>query len=61
MNKVNIGLVAIIYILIYVPGPKIVFQLLKIKKNSIFGPILWVLRWVFMGFMGFMHTILWIR
>ena len=37
-------------------GPKSGFSDLKWQKNSIFGPILWVLWWVFMGFMGFMCT-----
>merc|ERR1712237_40258 len=33
-------------------GPKSGFGDLKWRKNSVFGPISWVLRWVFMGFQG---------
>ncbi len=44
------------YIQIHVPGPKSGVQQLKIVRKPNFGPILWVLKWVFMGFMGFLPT-----
>ena len=44
------------YIPNHVLGPKMGFQELVSKSNPIFGPILWVLRLFFMGFMGFIHT-----
>ena len=42
-------------------GPNLGFGDLKSRENPIFSLILWVFKWVFMGFDGFYVYTLWLK